>query len=66
MDDQQFRTWKTQMVPLLYDWISHHHLEWPTQAVRCVLSLAALLGYLSSGAKLAHQSCECAPLARAL
>ena len=36
MDDAQFRIWKTQLVPLIYDWFSNHNLTWPTQACRCV------------------------------
>ncbi|KIZ06543.1 histone-binding protein RBBP4 [Monoraphidium neglectum] len=34
MDDAQFRIWKTQLVPLIYDWFSNHNLAWPTQACR--------------------------------
>ncbi|KAI8467538.1 MAG: WD40-repeat-containing domain protein [Monoraphidium minutum] len=34
MDDGQFRVWKTQLVPLIYDWFSNHNLCWPTQACR--------------------------------
>jgi hypothetical protein len=34
MDDAQFRLWKTQLVPLIYDWFSNHNLTWPTQACR--------------------------------
>ncbi|GBF95359.1 hypothetical protein Rsub_07787 [Raphidocelis subcapitata] len=34
MDDAQFRIWKTQLAPLIYDWFSNHNLKWPTQACR--------------------------------
>ncbi len=34
MDESQFRIWKTQLVPLIYDWFSNHNLTWPTQACR--------------------------------
>jgi hypothetical protein len=34
MDESQFRVWKTQLVPLIYDWFSNHNLTWPTQACR--------------------------------
>jgi hypothetical protein len=34
MDDTQYRVWKTQVVPIIYDWFSNHHLEWTTQTVR--------------------------------
>ncbi|KAF8066179.1 D-cysteine desulfhydrase 1 [Scenedesmus sp. PABB004] len=34
LDDAQFRAWKTQLVPLLYDWFSNHNLTWPSQACR--------------------------------
>ncbi|WIA34025.1 hypothetical protein OEZ86_012406 [Tetradesmus obliquus] len=34
MDDNQYRAWKTQLVPLLYDWFSNHNLTWPSQACR--------------------------------
>jgi len=36
MDDAQYRTWKTQLVPLMYDWLCNSHLTWPSQACRCV------------------------------
>lgn len=34
LDDNQFRMWRAQLVPCLYDWIANQHLTWPTQAVR--------------------------------
>jgi hypothetical protein len=34
LDDNQFRMWRAQLVPVLYDWICNQHLTWPTQAVR--------------------------------
>ena len=34
MDDAQFRVWKTQLVPLIYDWFMNNTLNWPTQACR--------------------------------
>jgi len=34
LDDNQFRMWRAQLVPVLYDWIANQHLTWPTQAVR--------------------------------
>jgi hypothetical protein len=34
LDDNQFRMWRSQLVPVLYDWICNQHLTWPTQAVR--------------------------------
>ena len=50
MDDGQFRIWKTEVVPLIYDWFSNHNLTWPTQACRCVLgTLGALTGGGSGG-----------------
>jgi hypothetical protein len=30
----QWRSWKTHLVPLLYDWFMNHELEWPSQACR--------------------------------
>lgn len=30
----QWRAWKTQLVPVLYDWFVNHKLVWPSQAVR--------------------------------
>jgi hypothetical protein len=30
----QWRSWKSQLVPLLYDWFINHELEWPSQACR--------------------------------
>ncbi len=43
MDDAQFRAWKTQLVPLMYDWFTNHKLNWPSQACRCAPNFAALL-----------------------
>jgi hypothetical protein len=34
MGEMAWRAWKTQLVPLLYDWYSHHKMAWPSQAVR--------------------------------
>lgn len=34
MSLSQWRAWKSQLVPLLYDWFMNHKLVWPSQACR--------------------------------
>jgi hypothetical protein len=35
MDESQYTRWRVNLVPLLYDWLANHHLQWPSQACRC-------------------------------
>lgn len=37
ISDTHFDGWREKVAPLLYDWLTHHHIEWPTQTCRCAV-----------------------------